>query len=42
MAQLKVHEWYGVSVNNDVAEAICIGKYMAEKFMKNNVIISWE
>lgn len=41
-AQLKVQEWYGVSVNNDVAEAICMGKYVAEKHIKNNSLMSWE
>ena len=34
MAQMKVQTWYGVKVDNDVAEAICIGKYLAEKYIK--------
>lgn len=41
-AQMKVSEWYGVQVNNDVAEAICLGKYLAEKHIKNNSMMSWE
>lgn len=40
-AQRKVNEWYGISVNNDVAEAICLGKYTAEKYMKNNTMVRW-
>ena len=42
MAQAKVRQWYAVDVSDDIAEAICIGKYLAEKYMRNNTIISWE
>ena len=42
MAQMKVQTWYGVKVDNDVAEAICIGKYLAEKYIKNNTTVNWE
>ena len=41
-AQVKVNQWYGVSVTDDVAEAICMGKFLAEKYIKNNSMMSWE
>ena len=41
-AQIKVNQWYGINVNNDVAEAICMGKYLVEKYIKNNSMMSWE
>lgn len=41
-AQLKIKEWYDVSVTQDEADAICIGKYEAERNLKNNTLISWE
>lgn len=41
-AQLRVNEWYGIQANNDVAEAICLGKYLATKYIKNNSMLSWE
>lgn len=40
-AQLKIKEWYDVSVSQDEADAICIGKYEAERNAKNNTLISW-
>ena len=40
-AQLRVKEWYGVNVTQDEADAICMGKYLGEKYIKNNEMISW-
>lgn len=40
-AQLKVSEWYTLNLSHDVAEAICMGKYVSEKYIRNNSIISW-
>lgn len=37
-AQLKIKEWYDVSVTNDEADAICLGRHMAEKQSRNQVI----
>lgn len=40
-AQLKVKEWYDVSVSTDEADAICIGRYAAETAIKKAVMIEW-
>lgn len=40
-AQLKVKEWYDITVTQDEADAICIGKYEAEKNYKQNEMIEW-
>ena len=41
-AQRKVKEWYGFNVSQDEADAICMGKYLSEKYLRNNEMISWE
>lgn len=41
-AQLKVKEWYGVNVGQDEADAICMGKYLSEKYIRNSQMVSWE
>lgn len=41
-AQLKVKEWYDVSVSQDEADAICIGKYICETTHKKVVMNNWE
>jgi Holliday junction resolvasome RuvABC endonuclease subunit len=40
-AQLKVKEWYDVSVTTDEADAICIGKYAAETTIQKITMLSW-
>lgn len=40
-AQFKVKGWYGINVTQDEADAICIGKYLSGKYIKNNEMISW-
>ena len=40
-AQLQVKEWYDITVSNDEADAICIGRYAANVTMKNSVLINW-
>lgn len=40
-AQLLVKEWYDAYVTQDEADAICIGKYEAERNFKNNSMIEW-
>lgn len=40
-AQLKIRNWYGLNVTSDEADSICIGKYLTEKYMRNNYIIEW-
>ena len=41
-AQLKVKEWYDVSVSQDEADAICIGKYICEVASKKVIMNIWE
>ena len=41
-AQLKIKDWYDVSVTQDEADAICIGKFEAERNLKNTVLLEWE
>lgn len=41
-AQIAVKKWYDVSVSEDEADAICIGKYVAETHLKQTEITSWE
>lgn len=41
-AQLKIKEWYDVTVPVDAAEAICIGKYAAECKQRINKMVSWD
>ncbi|MBR4155387.1 MAG: crossover junction endodeoxyribonuclease RuvC [Bacteroidales bacterium] len=40
--QMLIKEWYDVSVSNDCADAIGIGKYAVDNFNKQPEIISWE
>lgn len=40
-AQLKVLEWFDLSVTNDEADAICIGYYGTAAEKKNTQLISW-
>lgn len=40
-AQLKVKEWYDVSVTNDEADAICIGRYGANKIKNSIQVLDW-
>lgn len=40
-AQLKVKEWYDISVSNDEADAICIGRYASNVAVKNSTLIEW-
>lgn len=40
--QLLTKKWFDVSVTEDEADAIGIGKYMAEVVAKNNQIVNWE
>lgn len=41
-AQLKIKEWYDISVNPDEAEAICIGKYFVGMELERVPIIRWD
>jgi Holliday junction resolvasome RuvABC endonuclease subunit len=40
--QLLVKKWFDVSVSNDEADAIGIGKFTAETYNKQTEIVSWE
>lgn len=40
--QLLVKEWFDVSVSDDLADAIGIGKYVSETHSQQTEIISWE
>ena len=40
-AQLKIKEWFDITVSTDEADAICIGKYAAALQKKNNTMLSW-
>lgn len=40
--QSLVKQWFDISVSDDCADAIGIGKYAAEKHLKRTEIISWE
>ena len=40
--QLLVKEWFDVTVNDDCADAIGIGKYVSDNFVKQTEIINWE
>lgn len=41
-AQEKIKEWYDVSVTQDEADAICIGRYVVNDLSKNNDFSGWE
>lgn len=40
-AQLKVWDWYGLTVSEDEAEAICMGRYGVSSALKKNELIQW-
>lgn len=40
-AQKLVYGWYGEEVTQDEADAICMGRYLADKYIKNNFLLSW-
>ena len=40
--QLLVKKWYDVSVSDDESDAIGLGKYFSEHYMKNIVVENWE
>lgn len=40
--QMKVKEWFDVSVSDDVADAIGIGRYINDKHKKKVEVFSWE
>lgn len=40
--QILIKKWYDVSVSNDCADAIGIGKYAVDNFNKQPEIVSWE
>ena len=40
--QLLVKEWYDVSVSDDIADAVGIGKYVSDTHQKKTEIINWE
>lgn len=40
--QINVKEWFDISVTNDEADAIGIGKYVADSYNPKPEIISWE
>lgn len=40
--QIKVKEWYDISVSNDEADAIGIGKYLSEKYIRQVEVFNWE
>lgn len=40
--QLLVKEWYDVSVSDDIADAVGIGKYVSDVHQKKTKIINWE
>ena len=40
-AQLKVKEWFNITVTNDEADAICIGYYATHKRKKNETMLEW-
>lgn len=40
--QLLVKEWYDVSVSDDIADAVGIGKYVSDTHQKKTKIVNWE
>lgn len=40
-AQLKVKQWYDITVTDDEADAICIGRYCAKAVEKSQELIEW-
>ena len=40
-AQAKIKEWYDVTVTQDEADAICLGRYAVKEYGKNNEFSDW-
>ena len=40
--QMKVKDWFDISVSDDVADAIGIGKYVSDTNIKNVKVFNWE
>jgi hypothetical protein len=40
--QLLVKQWFDVTVSDDCADAIGIGKYVSDNYVKQTEIINWE
>ena len=40
--QILIKEWYDISVNEDVADAIGIGRYMAKSVVAQPEVVEWE
>ena len=40
--QLLVKEWHDISVTNDEADAVGIGKYLSNLIIKEKEIVNWE
>lgn len=40
--QLLIKEWYGKTVSDDIADAVGIGKYIADKVTRNSDVVNWE
>lgn len=41
-ARLRVKDWYGVVVTQDEADAICMGRYVAEKYLPSEAMLHFE
>ena len=41
-AQAKIKAWYDVSVSQDEADAICLGRCAVSQYEKNNEFYGWE
>ncbi len=41
-AQEKIKLWYDVSVTQDEADAICLGRYAVSEVKKNNEFVDWD
>lgn len=40
--QLLAKEWYDITVSDDIADAIGIGKYVSSKYKQSSSIVNWE
>lgn len=40
--QLLIKQWYDITVGEDVADAIGIGRYMAKSVVKQPEVVEWE
>ena len=40
--QMLVKEWYDISVSEDEADAIGIGKFVSDTYIKKNELMVWE